>query len=406
MPLGNTTFLQIETIAENDNNKYLLVNDGFQAIDDAINRQITIDTSAGYTLSESEFVGNFVVRCNTHTTAQTLFVPATLGGNSTRRQFVVRNEGTDTLTVDLVGSPGSSVDLAPDEWGYLYATGTNVFLIASSTGGGAITFTDGSAAAPSIVFTDDADTGFFRIGANQIGMTTGGTQRVGLSNTAMQVDVPINGTAVQSNATDTTANRLMAVGAFGLGAANPPTITDFTAALQPGFYDYAENSATGAPGPGSTFSCFAFVGSNGVSNGSFIIAGRGTTNPANQRMWFGTRTSSTGAITWREIFHDSSVFVDSAGATSYSLVEADLVGNVVKKFTNGSPVTVTVTASLTNTQPVTVVQGGAGQVEFVADTGVTINSASGNLKLTGQWSSAVLIPDGSDNYILIGDLAA
>jgi len=91
---------------------------------------------------------------------------------------------------------------------------------------------------------------------------------------------------------------------------------------------------------------------------------------------------------------------------AYSIVDGDLAGNRLLKVTNASAVDVTVPPSLTGTEPLTVVQSGAGQVSFVAGAGVTINSASGNLSLQSQWSSAALIPDGADNYILIGDLVA
>jgi hypothetical protein len=37
---------------------------------------------------------------------------------------------------------------------------------------------DGSAALPSIAFASDTDTGLYRVGANQLGVSTGGTQRL------------------------------------------------------------------------------------------------------------------------------------------------------------------------------------------------------------------------------------
>lgn len=50
---------------------------------------------------------------------------------------------------------------------------------------------DGSAAAPSYTFTSDLDTGLFRIGANQLGISTGGTQRFSVSTTAVTSTLPI-----------------------------------------------------------------------------------------------------------------------------------------------------------------------------------------------------------------------
>lgn len=74
-------------------------------------------------------------------------------------------------------------------------------------------FADGSAGTPGMRFSADEDTGLHRPAANQIGLATGGTQRALLSNTALLVNVPITGTAVTANATDTTAGRVLRVGA-------------------------------------------------------------------------------------------------------------------------------------------------------------------------------------------------
>ena len=49
-------------------------------------------------------------------------------------------------------------------------------------------------------------------------------------------------------------------------------------------------------------------------------------------------------------------------------------------------------------------QYGAGQVSFVAGSGVTIRSASGKLKLTGQYSMATIIAISTTEFYLSGDL--
>ena len=92
--------------------------------------------------------------------------------------------------------------------------------------------------------------------------------------------------------------------------------------------------------------------------------------------------------------------------TAYAVVNADFDGQVVHEQDNAAANTVTLNTGLTNTEPFTILQKGAGQTTIVAGVGVTINSASGNLKLTGQFSSAALIPIGSEVYYLVGDLSA
>ena len=94
--------------------------------------------------------------------------------------------------------------------------------LALATGPGL--FLDGTAAAPGVSFASDTDTGLFRSGANLLAFGTGGTQRALLSTTAFQINVPITGTAVQSTNIDTTAGRLMKVGAFGLGEIGSTTV--------------------------------------------------------------------------------------------------------------------------------------------------------------------------------------
>lgn len=92
-------------------------------------------------------------------------------------------------------------------------------------------FPDGSAAAPGIRFAADEDTGFTRPAANQIGLVAGGTRRALLSSAALEINVPVTGTAAQANSTDTTPGRLFkmngSTGCFGLGAQGA-IISDFS----------------------------------------------------------------------------------------------------------------------------------------------------------------------------------
>lgn len=55
-------------------------------------------------------------------------------------------------------------------------------------------------------------------------LSPGATVKARLSETALQVDVPVTGAAVQADKNDTTAGRLMGVGAFGLGT-NPDYVS-------------------------------------------------------------------------------------------------------------------------------------------------------------------------------------
>jgi|GEM_PF-551667 len=111
-------------------------------------------------------------------------------------------------------------------------------------------FGDGTAGTPGIGFSGDTDTGLYRPGSNQLAATTGGTRRWLLSSTAMQIDVPITGSAVQSGSEDTTAGRLMTVGAFGLGSLTGGVLSqpDGNAELPAGFYGGGGGGAANFPG--------------------------------------------------------------------------------------------------------------------------------------------------------------
>lgn len=110
-------------------------------------------------------------------------------------------------------------------------------------------FSDGSAASPAITFTQDQDTGFYRAGANQLGAATGGVMRWLLSSTALQVNVPVTGSAVQSSATDTTAGKLLTVGAFGLGGEDDSgaVVSDGLSSLPSGMYGGPGGAGTNFP---------------------------------------------------------------------------------------------------------------------------------------------------------------
>lgn len=91
---------------------------------------------------------------------------------------------------------------------------------------------------------------------------------------------------------------------------------------------------------------------------------------------------------------------------SRDITAADFTGNKIVKANSGAAMTLTVPSGLVSDAPLTIVQTGAGQVDVAAGVGVTLHSADGNLKLRTQYSSATLIPEAADTYLLVGDLTA
>ena len=75
--------------------------------------------------------------------------------------------------------------------GSVPAAGTFTTLTASSVSvGGGISFPDGSASLPSISFSSDTNTGFYRVGADAIGVSAGGTLRLTFNDTDITSTVP------------------------------------------------------------------------------------------------------------------------------------------------------------------------------------------------------------------------
>lgn len=58
--------------------------------------------------------------------------------------------------------------------------------------GDQVSFRDGTAAAPAVTFQNDADCGMYRIGTNNIGLSAGGTLRLGISATAITAALPVS----------------------------------------------------------------------------------------------------------------------------------------------------------------------------------------------------------------------
>lgn len=89
---------------------------------------------------------------------------------------------------------------------------------------------------------------------------------------------------------------------------------------------------------------------------------------------------------------------------SYALVAGDFNGETLIALNVATGNTVTLNSGLGVTLPVHITQTGVGQTSIVAGAGVTLQSAGGALLLRAQFSSASIIPLGSETYLVIGDI--
>ena len=99
---------------------------------------------------------------------------------------------------------------------------------------------------------------------------------------------------------------------------------------------------------------------------------------------------------------------ESAQTASYTLVIGDAGKLVTMNNASANNLTVPPNSSVafnTGTR-IDIIQYGAGQTTVVPGSGVTIRSSGSKLKLTGQYSGASLWKKGTDEWILIGDIAS
>ena len=156
-------------------------------------------------------------------------------------------------------------------------------------------FDDGTAASAGITFNLDQDTGFFRPAANQIGFSTAGVRRLLLSNSAFQVDVPLTGSAVQSDFGDETAGRVMLNGAGGINGSCIAYTGDIDSFVLPSGNYFAEAATTGVKPLSFNF-------------GFLTVKRRGATGQRSMQIWTVDSNRSFWRVSlnqvwseWREI---------------------------------------------------------------------------------------------------------
>ena len=191
---------------------------------------------------------------------------------------------------------------------------------------------DGSAAAPSITFYSDNNTGLYNAAADQIGFATAGTLRALLSSAAFNIDVPITGTAVQSSATDTTAGALLTVGAFGLGEDAGPVIDALDTAYTSGLY-YANGGANPSaptgdnPFPSLNGAFGLLIGNSSVGISSEFVYQTAFRFGLTHEMAIRQKsTTAVGWSSWSRVYHQSDILntvSQTAGVPTGGLIERD-----------------------------------------------------------------------------------
>jgi hypothetical protein len=128
-------------------------------------------------------------------------------------------------------------------------------------------------------------------------------------------------------------------------------------------------------------------------------------------------TPLEGMLVWLQdsnkfVYYSGSAWVDLIPSSAQSISDKSanytIVGSDADKLirSTGSAITITIADVLTVGQRIDFAQYGAGQVTFAAGSGVTLNSADGNLKTAKQYAGATVECVASGVYWLVGNLGA
>ncbi|MFN4160071.1 MAG: DUF2793 domain-containing protein [Gemmobacter sp.] len=179
----------------------------------------------------------------------------------------------------------------------------------------------GTVVAPGLAFAESPATGLTRPAANQMALVAAGVQRALLSASALQVSVPITGTAVTQTTTDTTAGRLLKVGDGGLLGTTVTNNADWNAIDASGFWNNSNTSAVGLPTSSTVWHMLSLRSSaNGQVQVAFRNGGPGLTEGA------AYRRKSVGTWGAWSFFYTSTNVIgtvsQTAGAPTGALIES------------------------------------------------------------------------------------
>lgn len=233
------------------------------------------------------------------------------------------------------GSANAAIPIAPGvTLGFTCIDGTDW-----ETSAQVVALQDGTVGAPSLTFEDDADTGIYRIGANEIGIATNGAKVLDISTAGLGV------TGTLSSGADTITSASANALAVGLtGATNPAFNVDASTASQ-----VAGITVKGAVTGGTV----AVSATDSGSNTSVTLDGKGTgtlgINTASTTaglVILGNSTSLAGILSNGNITMNTAGGVVLGTAGSYNAVNLGTtpVGTVsIKEYTTGKDVVAVLT---------------------------------------------------------------
>jgi hypothetical protein len=177
--------------------------------------QLSIDVTGtgGITITSAQAANKLWYFYNTAGGDRTVTIPAVASVYFVRVGAIgAGNELTFTT-----GS-GSTVALSANQSYTIYCDGTNVVSAQTVAVTSTVSLDDGTAATPSISFSLDTDTGFYRAGTNELGITANGTMVATFGTAGLTLATPLTvANGGTGRATSTTAYGLIAAGTTATG---------------------------------------------------------------------------------------------------------------------------------------------------------------------------------------------
>lgn len=332
----------------------------------------------------------------------TVVVPASI------QQYWVDNETTGSFTLTIsAGGIGATYTVPQATRVILYCDGLNI--VNAITSGG-IQFADGTAAAPSITFASDLTLGLYKAGADVLGVSTAGVQRVTVNASGqVTINAPSSGigltvtggggVAVQANgALSSRAIQFDSTSASGvyaawsnsgsdigyLGAASPlgtGTAADFALRAQANFFiltngtvvrvavNTSGNITINAPSSGSPLTI------NGTTGGGGFLSGAVSVNSAITADFQNTNTGAAANTFIRAI--------NSADAVAFGISSTGFSGSVLSGGPTGESGYIYVSANL----PFSIGTNATERIRIAGTGAVTVNAPGSGVAFTATGPS-------------------